>query len=133
MTTGRRALPADLRERAVDHVERLARRLGATVVFSTRASYHRDEQLDALVDYDTKRVTGPVITSAVEYFAHLHELGHLASRSKSTDEIVDEGAAWAWAAKRADPEIMARMTASSWALVGDAFTSYVKHYAGRAA
>lgn len=132
MRYGRRALPADLRERAVDHVERLARRLGATVVFSSRDIYNA-VQLNAVVDHDTRRVVGPAITSAVEYFVLLHELGHLASRSKSTDEIVDEGAAWAWAAKRADPEIMARMTRASWALVGDAFTSYVAHYAGRVA
>jgi hypothetical protein len=132
VSNGRRKLPAEMRERAVDHVERLARRLGATVVFSSRAVYNV-AQLNAVVDYDTRRVTGPIITSAVEYLAHLHELGHLASRSKSSDEVVDEGAAWAWAAKRADPEIMSRMTAASWALVGAAFTSYVKHYAVREA
>lgn len=140
MTTGRRPLPADLRERAVQHVERLARRLGATIVFSTRACYYRDDQVDAVVDYDTRRIDGPHITSALEYLAILHELGHLTTGYTpdtpnyfGRKAIVDEGAAWAWAAERADPEIMAHMPASGWALVGAAFVTYVKHYAGRAA
>lgn len=64
----------------------------------------------------------PEISSAADYLVALHELGHVVSQvarrlvrsSTVYDYITMEGAAWAWAAEHADPELTGLLTASDW-------------------
>lgn len=125
---GRRLRP-ELRERAERHIRRLAKRLDATVTFSTVYADRGGEPYGTC-DQDTRRTNGPPIRTALDYFVHLHELGHIRTRVFST-ETSEEGDAWAYAAKVADPEIMATMTKTAWDVVGGMFLSYIQYEAGR--
>jgi hypothetical protein len=78
----------------------------------------------------------PVIRSPGDYLTCLHELGHCLTEYGALDdqrqndpeiEIVDEGAAWAWAAANAAHTLTKHIPAAAWQQrVGWAFTTYVK-------
>lgn len=128
-------LSAEERERATEHVQRLGRRRGIEVIFHAR---HRSNSSSWSCG-ELRRTSGPHITSPLDYLCHLHEIGHIASNRKLTltgkpragEEVLDEAAAWAWAAAQADPVIMRRMSAAEWRKVGQFFISYVQHTATR--
>lgn len=88
---------------------------------------------------EQRRIEVPPIVRASDYLCALHEIGHIASKRAQrkddmpcgADEINVEGAAWAWAADRAMPEIVAKMSESEWAGIGSAMVSYIRHHALR--
>jgi hypothetical protein len=94
-------------------------------------------------DLDARAVYVPVPVTPLEYMICLHELGHVASsvarrrddvydiERLGPDEIVIEGAAWAWAADMALPVIAAKLTGKDLAAIGGLFTTYIRHWAQR--
>lgn len=125
-------LPRDLRKEAIEHVEALARRRNITVRW-VRGTEHR-------AALHSREVWSPPITTAHDYLNVLHEIGHIASpkarrkgdtiedMNTTADEVAIEGAAWAWAAGVATPEIVAKMSERDWADIGRRYLSYVRHW-----
>lgn len=123
---GRRLSP-ELRMKAGAHIKQTAKRLDARVTFSIRyAEKGKHREPYGSCDLDTRRSNGPPIRTALDYFVHLHELGHIAARTQGYG-TKDEAAAWTYATAHALPEIMRTMTETAWAAVGRWFTSYMEY------
>lgn len=120
-----------LRKEATEHVEKLCQRRGITVRWRPGVA--------PFAVVEQRRIEVPPIVRASDYLCALHEIGHIASKrarrkndtAKGADEINVEAAAWAWAAGRAAPEIVAKMSETEWASIGSALISYLRHHALR--
>lgn len=119
-------LSKQLRLRAGRHVKTLARDIDARVSFTKRMAEDEDGDPGGKSWHTDRRTIGPPIRTALDYFVHLHELGHLAARGGADRGLRGEAAAWEWARTKADPEIMATMTETAWISVGRMLTSYVR-------
>lgn len=122
---GRRLSP-ELRLKAGAHIKQIAAELGVRVHFNE--SYASDPYGDPHGAYDntSRRITGPPVRSALDYFVHLHELGHVDDLYE-LHSMASETRAWTFATAWADPAIMATMTETAWDAVGRFFTSYIRH------
>lgn len=75
----------------------------------------------------------PSIRRPSDYLFGLHELGHVASpdavdlwtRDDRYSIILCEGAAWAWAAAKADPRLLRHFRARDWNTVAYAYRTYL--------
>lgn len=129
-------LRRELREAATDHIEALGRFYSVQVRWRSNVVY-------GLAVPEERYVVVVPIETALDYMTALHEIGHVIAprawrRSSHTgklvipdswDEINVEGAAWAWAARKADPEIVSIMSCKEWAELGRRFATYVHHWA----
>lgn len=113
--------------KASAHVLGLAKRLRVEVHWEPRP-----EQWQA--HDSTRQVWVPPPTDAHRYMVALHELGHVASRvarrwgdryEEPGAQALVEGAAWAWAAMVADPDLVAEATEEEWADVARHFGTYL--------
>lgn len=120
-----------MRKEATEHVEKLCQRRGIAVRWRVGVAPY------AVVEQ--RRIEIRPIVRASDYLCALHEIGHIASKraqrkddtAKGADEIRVEAAAWAWAADRAYPEVVAKMSESEWADIACAMVSYIRHHALR--
>lgn len=80
----------------------------------------------------------PVIETPLHYITALHELGHILSSNGVTEDeyavhlearILDEAAAWAWAAKNADRSLLRYVRLRDWDDAAVGFFTYVRHAA----
>ncbi|PDT79052.1 hypothetical protein [Bradyrhizobium sp. C9] len=61
-----------------------------------------DNPLKALaLSGELEFIRTPCITSEIAYAVAMHELGHIKSRNRSTEQIARERAAWDWARRNA--------------------------------
>ncbi len=113
--------------RATAHVLAEARRLRVEVVWKDKESQWQSHE-------STRLVWVPYPTSGHRYMVALHELGHIASRvarrwghrySEPGGESLVEGAAWAWAAMAADPDLVEHTADDDWAVVGRMLGTYL--------
>lgn len=108
--------------RAAEHLQRLAVRHGIEIVWIKC-------QWDSEASAGTKQVFCARPTTALRYLIGLHELGHLcdkvAARVVVNHEAAAEAAAWAWAAKHAEKDMLALMTQHQWLQVGRAWLTNV--------
>lgn len=125
MPIGKRTL-----RRMRQHVEQLADEHGITVTWVT--SSWKAEAFPA-----GWHAAVPEIHGGDDYLVALHELGHVADdvarkrhrRTGRYDEVLVEGAAWAWAAEHADPALARRLGPADWISVASGFTSHLAYHA----
>lgn len=97
----------------------------------TKARWQAEAHISTRQVFTPRRMTAPI-----DYLVALHEFGHILStlanhlmvppHPSAEQQAAAEGAAWSWAFSNAEPELLALMTATDWALVGDCMVSHIR-------